>query len=193
MSVPDAKALSPAPWNMSTLIERSLLPCSHICASRSYIAKVKALRACGRLNVARPTPSLTSNRRSLALVDCSSMRFWSCGRGGVPPHLSDRAAHGLDDVLIAGAAAQIGRQKSENILLREGGIGLQRIRSHHQETRAAEPALNRVVLDGCALHWMQLVATGEGFYCADALARGLDREHQAGSDRRVIEDHGTCP
>src|SRR5215813_8736439 len=193
MSVPDAKALSPAPWNMSTLIERSLLASSHTCASRSYIAKVKALRAWGRLNVARPIPSFTSNRRSLAPVDCSSMRFWSCGRGGVPPHLSDRAAHGLDDVLIAGAAAQIGRQKIENIVVREVGVGLQRIHGQHQETRGAEPALKRVVLDECTLHGMQLIAIGEAFDRANALALGLDREHQAGSDRLVIEDHGTCP
>src|SRR6266436_8231890 len=80
MSVPEAKALSPAPWNMSTLIERSLLACSHICASRSYIAKVKALRACGRLNVARPIPSLTPKRRSFAPVEASSMWFGSRGR-----------------------------------------------------------------------------------------------------------------
>src|SRR5215467_9484326 len=222
ISVPDAKALSPAPWNMSTLIERSLLACSHICASRSYIAKVKALRACGRLNVARPIPSFTSNRRSLAPVDCSSMRFWSCGRvrnakgnlnadmreskpgrlaggyvwastRGLPPHLGDRAAHGLDDVLIAGAAAQIGRQKIENIVVREVGVGLQRIHGQHQETRGAEPALKRVVLDECTLHGMQLIAIGEAFDRANALALGLDREHQAGSDRLVIEDHGTCP
>src|SRR5262245_32037612 len=40
---------------------------------------------------------------------------------------------------------------------------------------------------------MQLVAIGEAFDCADALALCLDREHQAGSDRLIIEDHGTCP
>ena len=50
MSVPAAKALSPAP--VST---KALSPCpgasAKIFASASYMAKVKALRAAGRLNV----------------------------------------------------------------------------------------------------------------------------------------------
>src|SRR5262249_652137 len=40
---------------------------------------------------------------------------------------------------------------------------------------------------------MQLVAVAEALDRADALALGLDRDHQAGSARLVIEDHGTCP
>jgi hypothetical protein len=60
MSVPEANALSPAPWSTSTLIARSRLASSQIAASRSYIAKVKAFRACGRLNVIRPMPSRIS-------------------------------------------------------------------------------------------------------------------------------------
>src|SRR5436309_15559974 len=106
MSVPDAKALSPAPWNTSTLIERSLFACSHTSASRSYIAKVKALRACGRLNVERPTPSCTLKRRSLAAVDCSCMRFWSCDRSLVerflPTDAGDSSTIGDGDVFITG-------------------------------------------------------------------------------------------
>ena len=57
MSVPEAKALSPAPWKTSTLMARSWLACSQIWASRSYIANVNALRACGRLKVTLPIPS----------------------------------------------------------------------------------------------------------------------------------------
>jgi hypothetical protein len=60
MSVPEAKALSPAPCSTSTLIVRSRLASSQMAASRSYIAKVKALRACGRLKVIRPMPSRSS-------------------------------------------------------------------------------------------------------------------------------------
>ena len=60
MSVPDANALSPAPVKISTLIDLSAFACSQISARRSYIANVKALRACGRLKVTRPMPSRTS-------------------------------------------------------------------------------------------------------------------------------------
>src|SRR5580704_309731 len=65
MSVPDAKALSPAPVSTSTLMAWSLFAWRQISASRSYIANVKALRACGRLKVTRPIPSRRSNRMSL--------------------------------------------------------------------------------------------------------------------------------
>jgi hypothetical protein len=60
MSVPDAKALSPAPVRIRTFRLSSVLAASQISASRSYIAKVSALRACGRLKVIRPMPSRTS-------------------------------------------------------------------------------------------------------------------------------------
>jgi hypothetical protein len=40
------------------------------------------------------------------------------------------------------------------------------------------------------LHGMQLVAVRKAFDRPDALALGLDRKHQAGPDRLVVEDHG---
>ena len=60
MSVPEANALSPAPVMISALIERSALMLSQITAICSYIAKVSALRACGRLKVIRAMPSVTA-------------------------------------------------------------------------------------------------------------------------------------
>src|SRR5262249_31478259 len=105
---------------------------------------------------------------------------WLASARGLPTHLGGRAAHGLYDVLVAGAAAEIGREKIENVVIREVGIGLQRVHRQHEETRRAEPALERMMLDECALHRVQLVAVGEAFDRADALALGLDREHQAG-------------
>ena len=59
MSVPEANALSPVPVRIIALIERSLLMVSQIAAICSYIAKVSALRACGRLKVNRAMPSST--------------------------------------------------------------------------------------------------------------------------------------
>ena len=47
-----------------TTLEQCRVPT--IAASRSYMAKVKALRACGRLKVIRPMPSLHSKTRSSA-------------------------------------------------------------------------------------------------------------------------------
>ena len=42
------------------------------------------------------------------------------------------------------------------------------------------------------LHGVQLVAVCETFDRSDALALRLDREHQAGSYRVIVEDHGAC-
>ena len=60
MSVPEANALSPVPVRIIALIERSALTLSQIAAICSYIAKVSALRACGRLKVSRAMPSSTT-------------------------------------------------------------------------------------------------------------------------------------
>ena len=46
--------------------------------------------------------------------------------------------------------------------------------------------------DERVLHRMQLVAVRETFDRPDALALRLDREHQAGPHRLIVEDHGTC-
>ncbi len=60
MSVPAAKAFSPAPVMMRTRTEPSTETVSQMAATRSYMAKVKALRASGLLNVIRPMPSAAS-------------------------------------------------------------------------------------------------------------------------------------
>ncbi len=55
MSVPAAKALSPAPVITSALASCVIPMRPQISATPSYIAKVSALRACGRLKVIQPT------------------------------------------------------------------------------------------------------------------------------------------
>src|SRR5688572_26496116 len=64
MSVPAANALSPPPVIRIALTERSWFAWLQISARRSYMAKVRALRACGRLKVTYATPSRTSWRSS---------------------------------------------------------------------------------------------------------------------------------
>ena len=54
MSVPAAKALSPAPVITRALTSWVWPTRPQISAKPSYIAKVRALRACGRLNVIQP-------------------------------------------------------------------------------------------------------------------------------------------
>ena len=96
--------------------------------------------------------------------------------------------HRLDDVLVAGAAAEIGREHVEQLVVADVRIVLQRVRRQHQEARRAEAALQAVVVDEGLLQRMQLLAVGEPFDGADLPAVGLDREHQAGADRLAVED-----
>ena len=60
MSVPAAKALSPAPVTTRHFTGPSSVAERQISASRSYMAKVRALRACGRFSVIQPVVPRTS-------------------------------------------------------------------------------------------------------------------------------------
>src|SRR5436305_2195392 len=64
MSVPDAKALSPAPRSTIARSDPSSFAAAQMRANSSYIAKVRALRASGRLNVTQATSPRRSWRRS---------------------------------------------------------------------------------------------------------------------------------
>ena len=60
MSVPAAKARPPAPVMISARRLPSVGAVAQISPSRSYISKVSALCACGRLKVTTPTAPCTS-------------------------------------------------------------------------------------------------------------------------------------
>jgi hypothetical protein len=92
---------------------------------------------------------------------------------------------GLDDVLIARAATEVRRQNLENLLVRQFGIGLQRVYRKHQEAGRAEAALKRMMSDECILHRVQFVAVREAFDRSDTLALRLDGKHEAGSYRVI--------
>src|SRR6266700_1290304 len=65
-------------------------------------------------------------------------------------HLGGGGPHGLDDVLIAGAAAEIGGQDIEHRLVVDVGVLLQRIGGQHQEAGRAEAALQPVMREAGA-------------------------------------------
>ena len=77
-------------------------------------------------------------------------------RGHVRARISrGRRAHRLDDVLIAGAAAQIGRQHVEQVLVADVRLALQHAGRQHQEARRAEAALQAVMVHEGLLQRMQ--------------------------------------
>src|SRR6266853_3192601 len=65
---------------------------------------------------------------------------------GLGSELGGRPQHRLDDVLVAGAAAEVAGQRPAHVLL--GGVGIvveQRLGGHHH-ARSAESALQPVLL-----------------------------------------------
>src|SRR5437764_6990298 len=80
---------------------------------------------------------------------------------GFGPELGRRPLHRLDDVLVAGAAAQVAGQRPAHVLL--GGIRvlLEQGRGGHHHARGAEPALESVLLPETLLERMQLTGTGQ--------------------------------
>src|SRR5882724_11750536 len=83
------------------------------------------------------------------------------GSGLGTPELGRRPQHRLDDVLVAGAAAQVPRQRPPHVLL--GGIRvlLEQGRGGHYHARGAEPALQAVLLLEALLERVQLAGAGQ--------------------------------
>ena len=105
-------------------------------------------------------------------------------------HLRGGGAHRLDDVLVAGAAAEVGREHVEQLLVADVRLALEHVDREHQEARRAEAALQAVMIDEGLLQRMQRVAVGEPLDGADLPALRLHREHQAGAHGDVVEDDG---
>ena len=82
--------------------------------------------------------------------------FASLSHPCAPRNSASAAPHRRDDALVAGAAAQIGRQRLEQLVVADIGLALQDAGGEHQEARRAEAALHAVMRDEGALQRMQL-------------------------------------
>src|SRR3954465_3352401 len=81
-----------------------------------------------------------------------------------PAHLVAGGLHGLDDVLITGAAAKVGREHVEQFLVADVRPLLQRVGGEHQEARRTIAALQPVMRDERLLQRMQLITFGQTLY-----------------------------
>src|SRR4051812_19275363 len=131
MSVPDANAFSPAPRSTMACRPGSSFAAAQIFASSSYIAKVRALRASGRLKVIQATSPRLSWTRS--------------GMGDLA-RLGDRSGvhHGVDlGVAVAGFA-----QDEARVLAQQRGGALDLGRRGRHVDRASQglvAAIHRVL------------------------------------------------
>src|SRR3954454_4821014 len=110
----------------------------------------------------------------------------SCGL----PLLSRRPLDGLDDVHVAGAAADLAGDRPADLLFRRVRVlREERARRQHHPGRA-EPALEAVLLLEPLLERVQAAGGSEALDGRDLAAVRLDGEVGAGLDRRAVDEHG---
>src|ERR1043166_3057766 len=162
-----------------------------------------AARSAAKRCTADPGPRLLRTENKPGSGVCSAMRRFAshCGAPGTrksgtarwsclrPAHLVARGLHRLDDVLVAGTAAEIGRQHVEQVLIADIGMLLQHVGGEHQEAGRAEAALQSMMRDEGALQRMQILWGAEPFDRSDLLALRLHRKHQARAHGLAIDDH----
>src|SRR5580658_1002653 len=94
-----------------------------------------------------------------------------------------------DDVLVAGAAAEVAGDRLADLGLARIGVALQEHVRGHQHPRRAKTALQAVTVPERLLQRMELAALREPLDGRDRVAVGLDREHRARLDRALAVEH----
>src|SRR3954471_5118047 len=97
---------------------------------------------------------------------------------------------GVEDVPVAGAAADVSLQRLADLVVGRPRIAVEQSLRAHQHPGSAIPALQCVVVRERLLQRMQLVVgRRESFDGLDLRAVGLDREQHAALDQRAVVDH----
>src|SRR5689334_7444836 len=134
-----------------------------------------------RLRLAPSPPILISSSADISRLP---------GFGTGAPEFGRRPQHRLDDVLVAGAAAQVAGQRPAHVLLgRVEALVKERLGGQHH-ARRAEPALQPVLLPEALLQRVQLAGGGQALDGADLHSVGLYGQHRAGFDRAPVHQHG---
>src|SRR3954468_2155235 len=102
--------------------------------------------------------------------------FGNTGDVGIRLSLVSGALDGVDDVLVAGAAAEVAGDTLADLALRRRRIVLEHRHGRHDHPRRAVAALQAVFLPERLLQGMQLTVPGEAFDGRDLGAVGLDGE-----------------
>src|SRR5690242_18092198 len=113
-------------------------------------------------NLARPVTLSTPSGRFGLVPTTLNLRVWDSvlSMGSSPPHFGGRIHHGAHDLVIAGAAAEVARERETHLGLGRLGIVVEQRLGGDQEARGADAALQSGVLDELLLQGMQLLAVG---------------------------------
>src|SRR5262245_40069516 len=97
--------------------------------------------------------------------------------------------HGADDLIVAGAPAEVAGEPVARLGLRRARIAVQQGFGGDQQARRAEAALQGRVLQEFPLQRMEIMAARHALDRLDGAAFGLDRKHQARADQAAVDGH----
>src|SRR6187399_316660 len=100
-------------------------------------------------------------------------------------HLGGGVHHRADDLVVAGAPAQVAGEPEADFLLARVRAPLEQSIGRHQHARGADAALKRGHFEEFLLQRMQLLAVRHAFDGADLVALGFHREHEARADQLI--------
>ena len=100
-----------------------------------------------------------------------------------------RVLDGVDDVLVAGAAAEVAGDALPDLLLGRLRRVVQEVDRRHDHARGAEAALEAVLFPEAFLQGVQLAVLGQAFNRRDLRAIGLDGEDGARLGAAAVDEH----
>src|SRR3990172_6877498 len=112
------------------------------------------------------------------------------GRRPRPSESPRRLGDGLDDEMVAGAAAEVARQHFPDLTLRRRRMFLQERARAHDDPRGAVAALEPVLGPECLLDGVKRLAERRDALDGRHLVSvGLRCQHEAGADGLAVEEH----
>src|SRR5262249_6518801 len=96
---------------------------------------------------------------------------------------------GADDLVVAGAPAEVAGEPVARLGLRRIRIAVQQRLGSDQQARRAEAALQRRMLQEFSLQRMQFMPARHALDRVNLVAFRLDRKHQARADQTAVERH----
>ena len=125
-------------------------------------------------------------------VDLERAKPHRCAGWCIREHRVARRAgqHRLDDLAIAGAAAEHAAERIERLRFARPGVACEEARARHQHAGRADPALRRPVREERALEPVEVAACGKAFDSRHRAALDLPQRNEAGADLPSVEQHG---
>src|SRR5262249_32845615 len=104
-----------------------------------------------------------------------------------------RCPNGLDDLVVAGASAEIAEHPFPDLGVGRVGDGVEQRLGRDDLARGADATLKTAGVDERLLDGMQPLVRGEALDRGDLVADGADRQRDARADHLAVEQHRARP